>query len=141
MRASLIVASFVLSSPYHSSGPTPSTGFARVSLLDQISYISDAMIELALLSRSREYVHTEFREPYFCQKTTKLVYGMRVIGKGYTAAQTLCGMLNLPPPPSKYTQHECLFLKVFRELARNQCSLQPLKQLEKMNPRGICVLR
>lgn len=36
----------------------------------------------------------------------RLVYGLRIIGKGYTAAQSLCGMLNLPSPPTLYTSHQ-----------------------------------
>lgn len=36
----------------------------------------------------------------------RLVYGLRVIGKGYTAAKVLCGILNVPPPPTTYTRYE-----------------------------------
>lgn len=32
----------------------------------------------------------------------RLVYGLRSIGKGVTAAKTLCGIMNLPSPPNKY---------------------------------------
>lgn len=32
----------------------------------------------------------------------RLVYGLRSIGKGPTAAKTLCGILNVPPPPTKF---------------------------------------
>lgn len=31
----------------------------------------------------------------------RLVYGLRSIGKGVTAAKTLCGIMNLPSPPKK----------------------------------------
>lgn len=36
----------------------------------------------------------------------RLVNGLRSIGKGYTASQIICGVLNLPPPPSKYSKYE-----------------------------------
>lgn len=32
----------------------------------------------------------------------RLVYGMRCIGKSKNAADTLCGIMNLPPPPTKF---------------------------------------
>lgn len=32
----------------------------------------------------------------------RLVYGLRSIGKGVTAAKTLCGIMNLPSPPKKF---------------------------------------
>lgn len=35
----------------------------------------------------------------------RLVYGMRTIGKGQTAAATLCGVLNLPTPPSQFSNY------------------------------------
>lgn len=31
-----------------------------------------------------------------------IVYGFRSIGKGEAAAKTLCGILNVPPPPTKF---------------------------------------
>lgn len=41
----------------------------------------------------------------------RLVYGMRIIGKGYTAAKTLCGVMNLPNPPTAYSCHENVLAK------------------------------
>ena len=35
----------------------------------------------------------------------RLVYGMRAIGKGHSAATTLCGILNLHSPPSKFSKY------------------------------------
>lgn len=36
----------------------------------------------------------------------RLVYGMRVIGKGFTSARSLCGILNIPPPPTVFSKYE-----------------------------------
>lgn len=36
----------------------------------------------------------------------RLVYGLRIIGKGYTSARTFCGVMNLPTPPTKYKKCE-----------------------------------
>lgn len=45
--------------------------------------------------------------------------GLRAIGKGYTAAQVLCGIMNLHPPPSKFTMYE----HVLGEISQNLCKL------------------
>lgn len=45
----------------------------------------------------------------FYDLNLRLVYGLRTVGKGLTSALSLCGILNLPAPPSKYHRHE-LFL-------------------------------
>lgn len=39
---------------------------------------------------------------------TRLVYGMRSIGKGESAAMTLCGIMNLPKPPLFRYYNKCL---------------------------------
>lgn len=36
----------------------------------------------------------------------RLVYGMRVIGKGLTSARSLCGILNIPAPPTVFRKYE-----------------------------------
>lgn len=36
----------------------------------------------------------------------RLVYGMRTIGKVLSGAKILLGLLNLPPPPAKYSVHQ-----------------------------------
>ena len=35
----------------------------------------------------------------------RLAYGLRVIGKGCEAAKTLCGIMNLPSPPSRFSPY------------------------------------
>ncbi|KAG8249913.1 hypothetical protein J6590_009040 [Homalodisca vitripennis] len=48
----------------------------------------------------------------------RLVYGMRTIGRGQTAAATLCGVLNLPSPPSRFMNYTQLLgsVTVYRKL-------------------------
>lgn len=36
----------------------------------------------------------------------RFVYALRVIGKGYTSARTLCGILNIPAPPTVFAKYE-----------------------------------
>lgn len=43
----------------------------------------------------------------------RLVYGMRCIGKSKNAADILCGILNLPPPPTKFAS---LYDKLLKSL-------------------------
>lgn len=47
----------------------------------------------------------------------RLVYGLRCIGKGQTAGQTLCGILNLPQPPTKFAQYNSVLLENCKDIA------------------------
>ncbi|GFU64081.1 uncharacterized protein TNCV_481651 [Trichonephila clavipes] len=42
---------------------------------------------------------------------------MRAIGKGGATARTLCGLMNLPPPPAKFERHNSLFLNVLKTIS------------------------
>ncbi|GFW65258.1 uncharacterized protein TNCV_395241 [Trichonephila clavipes] len=46
----------------------------------------------------------------------RLTYGMRAIGKGGAAARIFCGLMNLPPPPTKFERHNSLFLNVLKTI-------------------------
>ncbi|XP_046680753.1 uncharacterized protein LOC124367720 [Homalodisca vitripennis] len=41
----------------------------------------------------------------YCDVNIRLVYGLRCIGKGLLAGQALCGILNLPQPPTKFSPY------------------------------------
>ncbi|GFX11452.1 uncharacterized protein TNCV_2818861 [Trichonephila clavipes] len=43
----------------------------------------------------------EIGKPSTYEVNTRLVYAMRCIGKGAEAARMFCGIMNLPPPPTK----------------------------------------
>ncbi|GBO31212.1 hypothetical protein AVEN_275483-1 [Araneus ventricosus] len=57
---------------------------------------------------------------------TRLVYGMRCIGKGKCVVRTLCAIMNLPPPPVKV---ERLNYSLYRALS-SSCSKSILKAVE-----------
>ncbi|GBO23033.1 hypothetical protein AVEN_248282-1 [Araneus ventricosus] len=57
---------------------------------------------------------------------TRLVYGMRCIGKGKCASRTLCAVVNLPHPPAKF---ERLNSSLCRALL-SACSKSMLKAVE-----------
>ncbi|GBM01064.1 hypothetical protein AVEN_136621-1 [Araneus ventricosus] len=57
---------------------------------------------------------------------TRLVYGMRCIGKGKCAALTLYAVMNLPPPPAKF---EILNSSLCRTLS-SACSKSMLRAIE-----------
>ena len=47
----------------------------------------------------------------------KMVYGMRCIGRGQSGAKTLCGILDLPPQPAKFSNYN----NIMEESVRNAC--------------------
>ncbi|GBN04420.1 hypothetical protein AVEN_211923-1, partial [Araneus ventricosus] len=57
---------------------------------------------------------------------TRLVYGMRCIGKGKCATRTLCAVMDLPPPPVKF---ERLNYSLYRALS-SACSKSILNAVE-----------
>ncbi|GFY24185.1 uncharacterized protein TNCV_1012381 [Trichonephila clavipes] len=46
---------------------------------------------------------------------TRLVYAMRCIGKGAESARMFCGIMNLPPPPTKFSKYNHILLQTTRE--------------------------
>ncbi|XP_069694387.1 uncharacterized protein [Periplaneta americana] len=52
----------------------------------------------------------------------RLVYGMRCIGKGVSAANTFCAIMDLPPPPTKFSKCMDLIYKAVSEVALESMS-------------------
>lgn len=52
----------------------------------------------------------------------RLVYGMRCIGKGKNAARTLCAVMNLPPPPSKFERYNANLSQALSSVCVNSMS-------------------
>lgn len=48
----------------------------------------------------------------------RLVYGLRCIGKGKKSGDLLCGILNIPPPPSKFSDYTDFLERNLREVAQ-----------------------
>lgn len=48
----------------------------------------------------------------------RLVYGLRSIGKGKKCGELLCGMLNLPPPPTKFSDYTEFLERNLREVSK-----------------------
>ncbi|GFX81891.1 uncharacterized protein TNCV_2570911 [Trichonephila clavipes] len=46
---------------------------------------------------------------------TRLVYAMRCIDKGAESARMFCGIMNLPPPPTKFSKYNHILLQATRE--------------------------
>lgn len=53
----------------------------------------------------------------FFDVNIRLVYGLRCIGKGQSAGQTLCGILNLPQPPTKFAPYNTVLLEKCKDVA------------------------
>ncbi|GFX22939.1 uncharacterized protein TNCV_2086471 [Trichonephila clavipes] len=47
---------------------------------------------------------------------TRLVYAMRCIGKGAEAARMFCGIMNLPPPPTKFSKYNKMLLGATKDV-------------------------
>lgn len=47
----------------------------------------------------------------------RLVYGLRSIGKGLAAGKMFCGVMNLPPPPSKFEKYNYNFGSCVEDVA------------------------
>ena len=61
----------------------------------------------------------------------RLVYGMRCIGKGYSGAKALCGMLDLPPPPAKFNNYSNIIenkLKVICEESMKKAAAEAVEE-------------
>lgn len=62
-------------------------------------------------------IEDNLKTDLFYDLNLRLVYGLRSIGKGYTAARVLLGLLNLPAPPTKYFKHQ----KVLADHSKTLC--------------------
>lgn len=45
------------------------------------------------------------------------MYGLRCIGKGLLTEQTLCSILNLPPPPTKFSPYNGILQNKYKKVA------------------------
>lgn len=59
----------------------------------------------------------------FYALNTRLVYSFRAIGKGASAAQVFCGLMNLPPPPSKFGNYNA----ILKSAAEDVCTISMSK--------------
>lgn len=46
----------------------------------------------------------------------RLVYAMRCIGKGAESARMFCGVMNLPPPPTKFAKYNACLVRAAKEV-------------------------
>lgn len=53
----------------------------------------------------------------YYENNLRLVYGLRSIGKGCAAARTLSSVMNLPPPPLKFSLYNDVILKAVKDTA------------------------
>lgn len=53
---------------------------------------------------------------YLFDVNLRLAYGLRSIGKGRQAAKVFCGVMNLPPPPTKFARHTDLLGSVIEDV-------------------------
>ncbi|GFX75729.1 uncharacterized protein TNCV_2237021 [Trichonephila clavipes] len=58
----------------------------------------------------------EIGKPSTYEVNTRLVYAMRCIGKGAEAARMFCGIMNLPPPPTKSSKYNKMLLGTTKDV-------------------------
>lgn len=56
------------------------------------------------------------------ENNLRLVYNLRSIGKGQAAAETLCSVMNMPPPPSKFFKYNNILLKSVEKVSTDSMS-------------------
>lgn len=72
----------------------------------------------------------------------RLVYGLRSIGKGYSAAKNICGIMNLPPPPTMYLRHEKVLADSTKTVCEQSMKLaveEAVKENDRPEKRDLCV--
>lgn len=57
------------------------------------------------------------------ENNIRLVYGMRCIGKGQSAAETLCSVMNLPQPPTKFFEYNKPILASTEKVAMDSMTI------------------
>lgn len=66
------------------------------------------------------------------------MYGLRAIGKGKTGGETLCGILNLPPPPTRSTRYNIIIGSAIENVALHNMKVAVEEAVaENDNVRGI----
>ncbi|GFS66480.1 uncharacterized protein TNCV_3857071 [Trichonephila clavipes] len=58
----------------------------------------------------------EIWKPNTYEINTRLVYAIRCIGKGSEAARMFCGIMNLPPPPTKFSKYNKMLLGATKDV-------------------------
>ncbi|GFU34084.1 uncharacterized protein TNCV_3198931 [Trichonephila clavipes] len=58
----------------------------------------------------------EIGKPSTYEVNTRLVYAMRCIGKGAEAARMFCGIMNLLPPPTKFSKYNKMLLGATKDV-------------------------
>ncbi|GFX92267.1 uncharacterized protein TNCV_1111941 [Trichonephila clavipes] len=71
------------------------------------------MVQSFVLMKLNHLPKCDSSENY--ELNTRLVYAMRCIGKGAEFARMFCGIMNLPPPPTKFSKYNHILLQATRE--------------------------
>lgn len=69
----------------------------------------------------------------------RLVYGLRCVGRGQTSAKTLCGIMNLPPPPGRYHEYELHLGSVMSSVCKKSMKDAVEEAVDRTNSRDLCV--
>ncbi|GFY18937.1 uncharacterized protein TNCV_3876251 [Trichonephila clavipes] len=115
--------------PQQSSASNSNTSSSEKKLINlNNSYkknCSDGAVELDIICDVCSYSYkfcsskkckAEIGKPSTYEVNTRLVYGMRCIGKGAEAARMFCGIMNLPPLPTKFSKYNKMMLGASKDV-------------------------
>ncbi|GFX83071.1 uncharacterized protein TNCV_4986651 [Trichonephila clavipes] len=77
-----------------------------VSLILRCTFCGQAFTSMSSNSTNRVY-----------DVNVRLAYGLRCIGKGSSAANTFCAVMNLPPPPTKFQRYYGILLEMVSKVS------------------------
>ncbi|GFV19828.1 uncharacterized protein TNCV_480541 [Trichonephila clavipes] len=106
------------------SVPQPSSASNRLNLSCEEN-CSGGAVELDIICDICSYSYNfcsskkckaEIGKPSTYEVNTRLVYAMRCIGKGAEAARMFCGIMNLPPPPTKFSKYNKMLLGATKDV-------------------------
>lgn len=75
----------------------------------------------------------------FFDLNLRLVDSFWPIGKGRTLAKVVCGIMNIPPPPDNYRQHEIHLCNVMQTLSNESMEKAVEEVVDTSESRDICV--
>ncbi|GFX87706.1 uncharacterized protein TNCV_4304151 [Trichonephila clavipes] len=97
------------------------------------------MVQSFVLMKLNHLPKCDSSENY--ELNTRLVYAMRCIGKGAESARMFCGIMNLPPPPTKFSKYNHILLQATRETCEHSMAEAVREAVdEKMMEKGTLLL-
>ncbi|GFX15019.1 uncharacterized protein TNCV_4897871 [Trichonephila clavipes] len=96
------------------------------------------MVQSFVLMKLNHLPKCDSSENY--ELNTRLVYAMRCIGKGAESARMFCGIMNLPPPPTKFSKYNHILLQATRETCEHSMAEAVREAVDENDGKGTLLL-